>query len=168
MCKVTEVEGTHCSHCMLQYQESEISNDDTRTLRTTVPVGTPKSIKYSEALESFDLPTTLLAPIFPTGAIIDTPTDRIHRIDDAHRHPTTDCECKITVIEGTHCKSTVPSRTPISIQYGSEAVESFDLPTILFAPIFPTGVSIATPTDRIHRSVQIETKSTFSLSNLRT
>ena len=46
----------------------------TREATPTVPVRTPISMKYSEAAESFDLPTTLQAPIFPTGAIIDTPS----------------------------------------------------------------------------------------------
>ena len=76
------------------------------------------------------------------------------QIDCVDRHPTNQCQCKITAFERTHCANCVPvpARTPTSIQYVSEAVDSSDLPTTLVAPVFPTGVNTDTPTGRTQRS----------------
>ena len=126
-----------------------------------------------------------MAPLFPTGVNNDTPTERIHRFNNARRHPTNHCECKITVIEGTHCsdcnlshpesivfdnssgmRPTVPVGKPTSIRYDSEAFDSSDLTTGIVAPVFPTGVSSDTPAERIQRSFKMENTAFVSLSSL--
>jgi len=101
------------------------------------------------------------------------PDDLIHidglttNSDSGSEHLNGSCECKITVIEGSHCETCmlkhhesvvvhndamlqtiVPVRKPKSIRNVGAAV-SPELPTTLGTPIFPTGESIDTPSEKI-------------------